>query len=846
MKLRIVYFQINTKNLFLKFYNNKTYKLKALRIYSLKLFIISFLTSCSTSKDKFLNKEYHKINSKYNVIFNADQALNFGELLITQNAEEDFGKIISTEPLGLLDDNLDRYQKIPSFILAEEKATKAIQKHSMNFNGLQKNSQIQKAYFILGKARYYDLRFSPAIEAFEYVLKIYDNKETFLKAKLWREKSNIRLSNNQIAIKNLKALLPQATKFRKIYSEINASLAHAYLNIKNEDSARLYISKASVFSKDIAKKARYTFIHGQLLEKINLLDSAQKVYNSIVDIGRKVPRLFWIHSKLNAIKINTRRLEMNPIKITRKLKRDYENFPYLHLIDQFEGRYYMDKGFDSLGISSYNKSLSSQNVDLITRKANYRELSNYFLKKGFFIKSGAYLDSLIQLMDKESFVKKMTERERKGLDRIINLEKIITQNDSILSILSMNEKEKLNFFNRYIEKKIKMESQKKNNVVIKRGIFKKQKSSQVKFYFYNKDQVDQGKVLFKSLWGKQLNVDNWNSLSPVMSNFTNEILNKNNIAETKKIKVKSALYFIDLLPKKTEIIDSLKKVRKQAYLDAGLLYKEKFLNQEMSVNRLLKLLKLNPNENQEILALYNLHRLHQTKDTELAKKFKDKLIRKYPESIYTSHLIENQDLKKQSDPSSFYVSMHKKFMSQEFLDIIVNKKVYRKRLIGTGFELKFELLIINSIGRLRGINEWEKELQKFLEKYPNSRESLEVKKILAGIKINITDKRSTAKKFKWIIVFSNSIEIDLYRLREKMVKELNKRSEGIKKISVDSYTDKFSFIVIHTENQYPEINFLLKIWSNLPIFQNNLDNFVALSSEYKEIQKQKTWKPNIN
>jgi len=79
-----------------------------------------------------------------------------------------------------------------------------------------------------------------------------------------------------------------------------------------------------------------------------------------------------------------------------------------------------------------------------------------------------------------------------------------------------------------------------------------------------------------------------------------------------------------------------------------------------------------------------------------------------------------------------------------------------------------------------------------------------------------------------------------------MVLELNKRSEGIKKISVDSYTDKYSFIVIHTENQYPEINFLLKIWSNLPIFQNNLDNFVVLSSEYTEIQKQKTFKPNIN
>ena len=820
--------------------------MEAARIYFLKLFIIIFLISCSTSKDKFLNKEYHKLNSKYNVIFNADQALNFGELLIAQNSEEDFGKIIPTEPLGLLDDNLERYEKIPSFILAEEKATKAIQKHSMNFNGLQKNSQIEKAYLILGKARYFDLRFSPALEAFEYVLKIYDDKETFLKAKLWREKSNIRLNNNEIAIKNLKALSHQATKFRKIYSELNASLAHAYLNIKKEDSARLFISKASTSSKNIDRKARYTFIHGQLLEKINLLDSAQKVYNSIVDLGRKVPRLFWIHSKLNAIKIKTKQLEINPIKITRKLKKNYENFPYRHLIDQFDARYYSDKGFDSLAISSYNKSLGSKNIDMFTRKANYRELSNYFFRKGVFVKSGTYLDSLIQLMDKESFVRKMTERERKGLDRIINLERIISDNDSILSILSMNEEDKLNFFNRYIEKSNSAGSLKKNNAVTKRGIFRKQKSSQVKFYFYNKDQVDQGKVFFKSLWGDQLNIDNWNSLSPAMSNLINESLNENKLDIGKKIKARSASYYIDLLPNKTEIIDSLKKVRKQAYLDAGLLYKDKFLNHDMSANRLLKLLKLNPNQNQEILALYNLYKLHQTNDTVLASKFKDKLTLKYPESIYTSYLIENQSFKKQPISSSFYTSLHKKFMSQEFLDIIVNKNEYRKRLIGTGLELKFELLIINSIGRLRGINEWEKELENFLDKYPNSIESVEVKRILTDIKTKPIYKKSNDKKFKWIIVFSNTNEINLYKLREKMLLELNKRPEGVKKISVDFYTDKYSFIVIHTKNQYPEINFLLKIWSRLPIFQNNLDNFVVLSSEYIEIQKQKTWKPNIN
>ncbi|MFL2590610.1 MAG: tetratricopeptide repeat protein [Flavobacteriaceae bacterium] len=817
-----------------------------IRFCFFQLFIISFLLSCSTSKDKFLNKEYHKLNSKYNVIFNAKQALNFGEILIDQSIEEDFRKIISVEPLGLFDGNLERPKKIPSFTLAEEKATKAIQKHSMNFNGSQKNSQIQKAYFLLGKARYFNLRFSPALEAFEYVLKIYDDKETFLKSKLWREKSNIRLNNNKIAIKNLKLLLPQAIKFQNIYSEINASLAHAYLNIKKEDSARFFISKASTFSKNNDKKVRYSFIHGQLLEKLNMLDSAQRVYNSVLGQGRKVPRLFWIHTKLNALKIQTFKSGINPISITRRLKRNYENFPYLHLIDQFEARYYIDEGFDSLGILSYNKSLGAKSSDIITRKSNYRELSDYFFKKGIFIKSGEYLDSLIQLMNKESFIKKMTEIERRGLDRIINLETIIKKNDSILSIVSMNQKERLNYFNKYIEKITKIDSLKKNKAVTRKGIFRRQKKSQIKFYFYNENQINQGKVLFKSLWGSQPNVDNWNSLSPLISNIINENFKNSDIVKTKNPKVKTAEYYVNLLPKKTEIIDSLKNIRRQAYLDAGLLYREKFLNKEMSIKRLSKLLKLNPNKNQEILALYNLFKLYQTSDSINASKLRYKLIQKYPQSIYTSDLLENQNLQKNKSPINFYNSLHKKFMSQQFLDIIVNKNEYRRRLIGTGLELKFELLIINSIGRLRGINEWEKELKKFLEKYPNSKESPDVKKILLNIKTKVTATKPISKNFKWVIVFSNSSEIDLQRLRVNMISELKKRSEDIKLISVDSYSDRYSFIVVHTENQYPEVDFLLKIWSNLSSFQNNLDNFVALSSEYRQIQKRKTWKLKTN
>ena len=72
-----------------------------------------------------------------------------------------------------------------------------------------------------------------------------------------------------------------------LYSEVNATVAQAYLNLKNEDSARVYISRAALAEKDRTAKARYRYIEAQLLEKAQLLDSARQAFQSIVDWKRK-------------------------------------------------------------------------------------------------------------------------------------------------------------------------------------------------------------------------------------------------------------------------------------------------------------------------------------------------------------------------------------------------------------------------------------------------------------------------------------------------------------------------------------------------------------------------------
>ena len=73
-----------------------------------------------------------------------------------QAHDDNFFELLEVEPIAINGERMDQTTVVPGFDRAEEKAVKAIQKHSMNINGIQRNNKIDEAYLLLGKARYYD------------------------------------------------------------------------------------------------------------------------------------------------------------------------------------------------------------------------------------------------------------------------------------------------------------------------------------------------------------------------------------------------------------------------------------------------------------------------------------------------------------------------------------------------------------------------------------------------------------------------------------------------------------------------------------------------------------------
>ncbi len=189
--------------------------------------------SCSRKKDKFINRNFHAIGTKYNVLYNGNIALERGKDGVNNEFTENFWEPLPVERMNVSEDIfLPGQTKNADFERAEEKAIKAIQVHGMNIGGKEKNPQIDEAYLLLGQARYFDQRFVPAMAAFNNILNKYPTSDKINQVKIWREKTSMRLDNNQGAIDKLKRLLREEEIEGQDLADASAALAQAYLNLK--------------------------------------------------------------------------------------------------------------------------------------------------------------------------------------------------------------------------------------------------------------------------------------------------------------------------------------------------------------------------------------------------------------------------------------------------------------------------------------------------------------------------------------------------------------------------------------------------------------------------------------
>jgi len=811
-------------------------------IFPLVFFV---LHSCSTTKKGIINQEYHTLTTKYNVLFNGKEAFAVGKQILEQAYEDNFYELIPVEPINLRGENIDESSIVPGFDRAEEKAVKAIQKHSMNINGNQYNRQIDAAYLLLGKARYFDRRFFPALEAFNFLLKSGANQSIFVQGKIWREKTNIRLQNHELAIQNLKPIAKSLNPRNKFYPLANATVAEAFINLKEIDSAAYYMKRAALAAPKRRSKARYLFISGQLFESLEKTDSAQWAYEAITDLKRKAPRKFYINAKIKQTLLNRSSVFEDRIERIERLLKNYENKPFEHVLNRSLGSLYLEERQDSLALIHFNRSLESPSIDSYTQIENYQDLSDYYFGKGNYLKTGDYLDKLLPLFDESTVAHKKLKRKRENLTEVIVYEKTIQKTDSILSLLSMNQEEQLQFFQNYIDEQQSL-AEKILESQSKKSQFLTQKSTQNAFYFYNPKVVLKGRQTYKANWGNRPNVDNWRQTASIQTVLSKTTLDSELSSKKAVFIQQTPESYVTALPKKENAKDSITRLNQKAYLQLGMIYKEKFGDFPLARMRLDTLLISNPPEAIAVQALYHLYRMNEKEFPQVAAENKARLVTDYPDTSFARLLSdpENYDDSGIITPETLYAKALDLFEKQDFKNVLREIESLEVVTSGSQMEPKIALLKAHTKGRLHGVTTWKEALQEVATNFSAVGEGINAKALIEQIEANnnLEEKGVIYKNYKWIFPFLNSNQRQSLAFYDQ-VKSILSTTKRNWMVSQDVYDETYSFVVIHGIRDTQEIE-ILKANKGMKsaLALETLDNFVALTSQYRAYMKNKTWK----
>jgi hypothetical protein len=811
---------------------------------------------CSTKKDAFVNRNWHALNTKYNVLYNGNIAFEQGREELNASYRDDFWEVLPVERLEVTDEiKLDSEDNNPNFERAEEKATKAIQKHSMNIKDEERNPQTDEAFLLLGKARYFDQRYIPALESFNYTLRNYVESDKLNEATIWREKTNMRLDNPEIAIKNLKRLLKFEQLKDQEYADTQAVMAQSYLMLNAPDTAIQKLKAAQAYTRKNEERGRYLFIIGQLYNQLGFKDSANYAFDKVIALNRKSPRVYMINAHLKKIQ-NTAVTSENQefiLEYLTELEENRENRPFLDKIFHQIGNYHLEIGSDSTALAYYNKSLRATQQDQKLNARNYEILGEHFFELKEYKTAGAYYDSTLTNLVENTKKFRRIKKKFDNLEDVIKYEDIVQYADSVITVYQMPEAERTAYFEEYIqqlkEEAAAREAEKEKKASAGYAAFAQSqggKENKGKFYFYNVTSLGYGKNDFKTRWGERPLEDDWrwsNKTRVAPSEATGDLVAAADAVPATEEEKYSVQFYVDQLPTDPKVIDSLAGERNFANYQLGLIYKEKFKENLLAAGKLEAVLQGNPEERLILPSKYNLYKIYEETGSPLAESMKQDILTNHADSRYATILLNPDAILSDDEqgPEARYAQLFNLYREQRFLEVITQSQEYINAFTGDPIVPKFEMLKANAIGRLQGFEPYKEALNYVALTYPNNPEGKKAEDMIAQQLPKMESKAFSPEEgstgtSNWKVVFEFKIKDD-----EKAAKLQKRLKDAIKDlrykniVSKDIYNLEDQFVVVHGfKSKEFALGFSELIKKNRD-YRIKDENFVVLSKNYQTI-----------
>ncbi len=623
--------------------------------------------SCSVEKNTSLSRFYHNLTSDYNIYFNASESYREGINRINEAYKDEYSTLIpvfqysNQSAARTATGDMDRViQKTSKLISLHSMTAKPEMGNNENLSDKEKefydrkeyNEWVDDSYLLMGKAYLMNHDYNNARITFLHNIRETHDEEMRAKSNIWLARTSNELGNYAEANRLLTEMNPQPLA-DKTKAEYYLTLADMNIRQNRYERAIEALSEALDNISVKKDKNRPAYILARLYEETGNGEQATRYYKEVLRLNPPYEMEF--NARISQAGVFD--VESGNIKDIRKelnkLLRDAKNKEYRDQIYFAHGNLSMREGNTEEAIEYYKQSASASTTNNNQKGKSYLMLAEYYFDKPDYLVSQMYYDSTVTFL----------ERDYPGYDdyyeRSLNLNEltayldIISTQDSLQYVASLSTSEIDNIINgiiRKIEEEERLASRAADDRYNMGEFYESQRRFRERtdvggqWYFYNQPALTFGRTEFRNRWGDRELEDNWRRRNKSTTGAISSSLDgsQEQVAENvdPETDIKSKEYYLLNLPLNDSLIAVSDIMIADALYNSARVYYEKFNDREKANEAYRSFMNRFPGNYKLPEALYNLYRINEDDDLQLANAYKQQLLEKYPESEYSKILSD--------------------------------------------------------------------------------------------------------------------------------------------------------------------------------------------------------------
>lgn len=723
--------------------------------------VATAVAGCSTNKDAFLNRTFHRLVTRDNSWFNANEKLKETVEAMQKAHVDDYDEVLPIFVNGTED---EARAMVPELEVCIEKCATVIDRHSMEFGGKEKNNWIPSAWFVIGRSHFYKRGYLDAARTFDYVGRRYKAQtEVQMESKLWLVRTSIELEQYGKAQSTLDEITGKKQLPKKFpHDQLSAVQADLEIHRGKVDNAIIALERAVSITKVKKDRIRWSFILAQLYQMKGQQDKAIAMYNKVARMGPTYEMGFHaqIFQALALDRGNTKAIRQK----LAKMLRDEKHRDHFDMIHYAVAELDLRDNLRDDAITRLKLSTAASTVDTRQKAKSYLKLADLYFDDKHYPDAQQYYDSTSTLLAEEHPRFDEVNTRADVLGELVEQLNIIAHEDSLQAFAQLEPEERDKRIRQMIKDRERKEELEKQAADDARELLagtpltpsKPAPGSGGAWYFYNPTQLARGMADFRKKWGSRPNEDDWrrmdksgSALVDIVDDPDEEEENLDHAATTSadgEPAWKDPESYLKDLPVDEAMLDSSNvRICKALYL-SGMIYKEKLKDVDNAIESFQVLNDRFDDCRYTPEAYYQLYRIYLAKEQAgnfmdfggaSSKYYADIVMERWPGSEF-ARLVENPDLLQQDEANRMaedmaYQELYMEFKQGAYRGVITACEGVLDSEPRNHLRAKYALLRAMCVGGLRMMGPFREALEEVQRQYPGTDEAAAATALLANL-----------------------------------------------------------------------------------------------------------------